>query len=154
MKHSINNRRLLRRLRTLAVPLLLSVVALVHLFHWATLNRSSWGTGCGFGMFATVDYHGSRFVRCHRRIDSIWQAIEIPEEFRNEELKLRIFPTDDQLERFSSRLRQQVPDADLRVEVWTMQIDNSRQLVRSRLLNRSISHGHGEFPGESDVVRR
>ena len=40
------------------------IVACIHMNQWHSIKRSSWGTGAGFGMFATVDYHGSRFIHC------------------------------------------------------------------------------------------
>jgi len=55
--------------RIWCVPAILVIVACVHLNQWHTIKRSSWGTGAGFGMFATVDYHGSRFVYCKADTD-------------------------------------------------------------------------------------
>jgi len=47
--------------RRAAVPCALVVVALVQQHRARTLDQSSW-IGCGFGMFATLDNHVSRFI--------------------------------------------------------------------------------------------
>lgn len=50
------------RAAVLIAPAILVVVALVQIVRARTLDQSSWA-GVGFGMFATIDNHGSRFVR-------------------------------------------------------------------------------------------
>lgn len=68
---------------------LLVVVATLHQYRTAVSDQSWWGAGAGFGMYTTVDYHGSRMLRvtlhtdegAHRvavNSDSAWRARVLP----------------------------------------------------------------------------
>jgi len=82
------------QIRSFGVSILLLVVASHHLFQNRTQDRSAWGTGCGFGMFSTVDYHGSRFFRCYLETDQGLIAAELRGEFEKASLRSRALPTE------------------------------------------------------------
>lgn len=82
-----------RRRRIWLVPALLCVVAGIHMIRHFTLNQSSWGAGCGFGMFATVDHHGSRFIRCQLEAGQRQFAADPGDLFAYQQLKARVLPT-------------------------------------------------------------
>lgn len=44
------------------MPAALLLVAVFHLYGFFHHYRSSWGTGVAFGMFATADSHGTRWI--------------------------------------------------------------------------------------------
>jgi len=99
--------------RTWLIPAILVVVAMIHMRQWTYQHRSSWGTGAGFGMFATVDYHASRFFRCHGtteqgdlRIEIL--RIEMPEEIGKESgLIARVIPSTNNLQDVTKQLSRQ-----------------------------------------------
>lgn len=49
-------------IRTFIVPALLTAAVLHHMWGFYHHDRSSWGTGLSFGMFATCEAHGSRWI--------------------------------------------------------------------------------------------
>ena len=49
-------------IRTLIIPGLLVAVVIYHMYGFFQHDRSSWGTGLSFGMFATCEAHGSRWL--------------------------------------------------------------------------------------------
>ena len=86
-------------LRVWLIPIVMTVVAAIHMYQWNSIQRSSWGTGAGFGMFATVDYHGSRFFRCYLRTRDGWVRAEVPRDvFRNSGLIARAIPSTENLQ--------------------------------------------------------
>ena len=94
--------------RIWCVPAILVIVACVHLNQWHTLKRSSWGTGAGFGMFATVDYHGSRFVYCVADTNFGQIELAVPNELNNKAgLVARTIPSDRNLLQLAEELSQQ-----------------------------------------------
>ena len=143
-KPARNHRGIRWWIRLGLIPAILVVVASVHMFQWANSNRSSWGTGCGFGMFATVDYHGTRFVKCWREVAGEWQSCPVGEQFEQVELVARIHPTDGNLRRLASVLFEAAIGNDVeatesprfRVEVWGMNLDGGKRKLSSHLLNR------------------
>lgn len=99
------NRKLLFALRMWFVPTLLIVVACIHMRQWRTENRSSWGTGAGFGMFATVDNHGTRFFKCVGQTDQGEVQMEIPVDLLNDDgIRTRAMPIASNLKRFADSL--------------------------------------------------
>ena len=93
--------------RIWCVPVILVIVACIHLNQWHTIKRSSWGTGAGFGMFATVDYHGSRFVYCTANTNQGPIELAIPNEIETAaSLVARTIPSDQILLRLAEELYQ------------------------------------------------
>lgn len=88
-------------LRVFVVPVLLVTVATIHYGRTAFHDQSSWGAGCGFGMFAKVDYHGSRYFRCFLKTDNGEVAVELPSRFGREHLRTRVSPTNGNLRRLA-----------------------------------------------------
>ncbi len=127
--------------RICLVPLLLCAVAMLHFWRHYTLNQSSWGAGCGFGMFATVDHHGSRFIRCHVVTDAGIFAADISGVFEYQNLKARVVPTRAELHKLASWLT---------AVNWQMSESFQPDLADSALVpviaprpgNRSLPEGH------------
>ncbi|MEZ6120570.1 MAG: hypothetical protein R3C28_28890 [Pirellulaceae bacterium] len=143
--------------RRYAASLVLTAVATIHCCQFALQDRSSWGTGCGFGMFSTVDYHGSRFYRVYLEKPNSQQAVRLPTELEKPHLFARITPSDANLERLARQYQQHLTaesklttrmastsqpksaDTDVeridmadavRIELWALRIDlPNRQLV-------------------------
>ncbi len=136
--------------RHYVVPMVMLVVAAIHMWQWKSISRSSWGTGAGFGMFATVDYHGSRFFRCYLMRDGKDTPIAMPDSLKkNSGLIARAMPTQDNLRHLANKLSQTLKtqhdsnqaagiETVLRVELWTMSIDARSRLLRAKKL-RDVS---------------
>ena len=153
-------------LRIYALPAVLSVVAIVHIMQWERWDRSSWGAGCGFGMFCTVDYHESRFVKCYALIDGTRQPIVLGDHHREQTFGIRVMPTDANLAAFGRRLATRIEfdkfqqqlrvrddageeDIDaprltsghvtpdrLVVEVWGLEMHGPEHYLQSKLIHR------------------
>lgn len=80
--------------RQMAVPVLLVVIALFQHHRARTIGQSSW-IGCGFGMFATLDNHISRFVLPRLATDTR-QVSPILESSLN---RVKVIPTQKNLDR-------------------------------------------------------
>ncbi|MCA9197957.1 MAG: hypothetical protein KDA87_10480 [Planctomycetales bacterium] len=144
-------------IRRYAASLVLTVVATIHCFQFALQDRSSWGTGCGFGMFSTVDYHGSRFYRVYLEKPDGQQAVRLPDSLKKPHLFARIIPSDANLDLLAQHYQQHLtaesklttrlasasqpnsPGTEIRpmdladavrIELWALRIDlPNRQLV-------------------------
>lgn len=94
-----------KALRYWAVPTFLVFIAAIHMYRTHVFQQSSWGAGCGFGMFTTVDYHDSRFFRCAISIDGNTQmdAFFGPS-FRKLNLQARVTPSDYNLSKLANEL--------------------------------------------------
>ena len=79
------------RLRALAVPVLLLLVAALGAHRSATLQQSSW-KGASFGMFATYD-GPSRSVRVTASGPEGPYRVSLPDSLRDDANRLRIVPT-------------------------------------------------------------
>jgi len=141
------------RLRIFAIPLLLSLVAGVHIAEWALFDRSSWGSGCSFGMFCTVDYHDSRFIKCYAEIDGVQHPLALEDQMPTESLNIRVMPSEKNLICFCQELAKRVDqDGDevnvaptaasvrhdldgVRVEIWGLEMNGPRQRLTSHLVN-------------------
>lgn len=148
--------------RIWCVPAILVIVACIHLNQWHTLKRSSWGTGAGFGMFATVDYHGSRFVYCVADTNFGQIELAVPNELNNTAgLVARTIPSDRNLLRLAEELFQQEwyldvdqndltfgnsspekPNPEKRLDVYSldlkiggMQIHSSQKKITTHVVN-------------------
>ena len=93
-----------RKIRCFAVPVLLVAVALNHGWRSLKYQQSSWGAGCGFGMFATVDYHGTRFCRATLTSGSVSEPAGFRSQFPDLDLRVRVLPSTDNLERYARAL--------------------------------------------------
>ena len=49
-------------IRTFIIPTVVVLVVLFHMYGFYRHDRSSWGTGLSFGMFATSECHASRWI--------------------------------------------------------------------------------------------
>ena len=96
-KHSV-------ALRVVPIPVILVAVSALHFYQWTAYGRSSWGTGAGFGMFATVDYHSTRFFRCYVHTAAGRYLVTLPDELSHEELMARIMPTENNLSVLARKL--------------------------------------------------
>jgi len=102
------------QIRSFLVPTILMLVAGHHLYQNRVQGRSAWGAGGGFGMFSTVDYHGSRYFRCYLTTDHGTFPAELRGEFADQSLKARALPNSRNL----LELANQVMDAP-----WTLSLD-------------------------------
>lgn len=94
------------RVRLYGVPTLMLIVAAVHTYQWRTLQRSSWGSGCAFGMFSTVDYHGTRWVKVFETSDGQRRELSITEpEFEDALFRIRVLPNSNNIDRLATKLR-------------------------------------------------
>jgi len=88
------------------VPTLLLIVAIVHAYQWRTQHRSSWGSGCAFGMFSTVDYHGTRWVKVFETSDGQRRELSIIRpEFKDALFRIRVLPSSHNIDRLAAELR-------------------------------------------------
>lgn len=88
--------------RLFAVPTLLCVVALTHMQQSLQSGRSTWGSGCAFGMFCTVDFHGSRFYQLHL-VDADGNRLPaaFPTGCHDLDLKTRVLPLQENLDQLA-----------------------------------------------------
>ena len=147
-------------IRVWIAPAVLIAIACTHLFRTYAYDQSSWGAGCGFGMFAKVDHHGARFFRCYILTDDGEVPAEIPEHVSPRHIRIRVIPTTEELQVFADELaharwvheengdqqdlsvlvlQEQVEKGDvqavkvrqLRLELWTLRFDQARKQVEA-----------------------
>jgi hypothetical protein len=82
----------------------LIIIAVNHIFRHYAFDQSAWGAGCGFGMFSTVDYHGSRFFRCYVTTESNRHAMTLPPSLDDANLKARVLPKKHNLTELATKL--------------------------------------------------
>lgn len=126
--------RFIRRYLPAAI---LVTVALCHVHQHRTLDRSAWGTGCGFGMFSTVEYHGTRFIRCYATTQHGTETLEVPKRLS---LKVRALPTDEHLQRLANRLFHEAQrcwptTSQVQVELWRTHFHGPSGRLTFRLTN-------------------
>ncbi|HMP78312.1 MAG TPA: hypothetical protein PKD54_02560 [Pirellulaceae bacterium] len=93
--------------RCAIVPVVMALVAISHVHQFCRDDRSSWGAGCGLGMFATVDFHGTRFFRCYVTVQAERLPATFEGEFARQALTARIVPTQQRLDELAALLSQQ-----------------------------------------------
>lgn len=168
-------KRLALVVRVWLVPVTLVVVSMIHMNQWSQTGRSSWGTGAGFGMFATVDYHGTRFFRCHGDTSLGRMRIELsPEVAKKSCLVAKAIPTENNLRAVIKQLSQQAwyvhvdEDGDsyltvqksdsqpepvsvngIVLEVWGLEIEAEARQLKSFKINESST-----IQGVNHVARR
>src|SRR5687767_12951780 len=81
-------------------PLCLCAIAALHAYRVSACRQTPWKGG-GFGMYSTVGSEDTRFLRCWK---SGQTAVPIPGYLRREELRTRVAPTPQRLERVTSLL--------------------------------------------------
>lgn len=93
------------RLRALAAPVLLIVIALLGAARSAILDQSSW-QGASFGMFATYDNRTTRVVVVQVEEDGVVQAVPVPAELRPEADRLLVVPSQPAADSLADRVLQ------------------------------------------------
>ena len=167
----IQNQRLALVARTWIVPTILVVVAMIHMTQWRTEHRSSWGTGAGFGMFATVDSHGSRFYRCYGTTELGTLRMKLPRNiFENSGLRARAIPSKNNLKKVIQQLSQEawsvrsddsgvqylstqkenkeedhVPIGEIRLEIWGIKIDAAQKRLVSFKVNEASTESEARY---------
>ena len=101
------------KIRCFSIPILLCIVAMNHCWRYASLQQSSWGAGCGFGMFATVDYHGTRFLRGWLKSGDVEEPAGFRSNFAELDLQSRVLPSERNLRRYAAALA----DAEWKLEL-------------------------------------
>ncbi|HSR69624.1 MAG TPA: hypothetical protein VLU25_16960 [Acidobacteriota bacterium] len=91
--------------RSLLVPFLLILVALLQIYRAHALQQSPWRGG-GFGMFASIDAPSNRFVRCYLLTASGEIPAALPPEANPLVAKLQVVPAPKGLARLAALLAQ------------------------------------------------
>ena len=142
--------RLIRRFLPAAI---LIVVALWSIYQHKTLDRSAWGTGCAFGMFSTVEYHGTRFIRCYATTANGSRQLEGPKRLS---LRTRALPTQANLRKLADVLSREAQrrwetTSKVRVELWrtgfhgpsgtlTFRLTDATEMSVNNSLQKTASH--------------
>ena len=124
---------LVNRIRCLSVPVLLCLVATLHIVRVHTFDQSAWGAGCGFGMFSKVDYHGSRIHRCIVETDRGEFRVDLYQHYPEWDFQAKVLPTDANLR----RLAQAVAESSWAYAPLTSSPDSAVQIS-------NVSHSHGD----------
>jgi hypothetical protein len=125
----------LDRLRALALPTLLMIVAALGVHRAATLHQSSW-QGVSFGMFATYDNTTSRIVRVTVESDDGPQRVDLPPDLRDDATRLRVVPTEGMARALARAVLTRVGATrghEVRVEVWRLVLRDGDGGLRLRL---------------------
>lgn len=128
-------------LRCYFASAILVVVACAHVYQHRTINRSAWGAGCGFGMFSTVEHHGTRHVRCTVETASGKETLAIPADVS---LRVRALPTENNLTALASfacrEAQQRWPSTRaVQIEVWRTTFDAKRRELTLRRLESPMT---------------
>jgi hypothetical protein len=128
-------------------------------------------------MFATVDYHGSRFVKCQLRVDGQWRNVDLGECFETPQLLARILPDEQHLKDLATEIMrtpawldasvtptqlslaegndlEPLPSGSVeavQIEVWGLRIDSSRQILTRHLIKRVSVPSNGGVDGTQMV---
>lgn len=119
---------------------ILIVVALGHVYQTRTWDRSAWGTGCGFGMFSTVDSHATRIVRCYASMAGGVEQLEVPAAIS---LRARAQPNSKHLDALANTLLEEAvrrwpTTTGVKVEIWRTNFHAASQTVSLRRLNETV----------------
>lgn len=122
------------RIRAIAAPLLLVVLASVGVLRSITLEQSSW-QGASFGMFATYDNRASRVVRLTVDTGSGPSRALIPDDLQDDAVRLRVVPTREAAQRLAQAALRRVAagSATVEVEVWRVELEDEEGKLRLRL---------------------
>ena len=118
------------------VPFVLVAVAVVQHYRARVLHQSSW-IGCGFGMFATLDNHVSRFVQARVIDNSDSRRVSIPDHLRHLEFHARVVPTARNLRRLAESMQRDATDdkrSELQLRLYHVRFDgqSNRMTVEPR----------------------
>lgn len=127
------------------VPGLLIIVAWVQHYRAHAYDQSSW-IGCGFGMFATLDNHTSRFVQA-KWIDSTGASVvSIPPDLRPLVDSVCVVPSQENLDRLcesivhNQRAKGNAQSRSLEVSLFRVRFD---PISNRMTANRSLTaHAH------------
>jgi hypothetical protein len=89
------------RVRQLAVPALLIVVASVQIYLAKTHELTPWKGG-GFGMFSTVDDVQARWIRCYAITNGRETPADAPDQFVRPIARLRAMPCQERLQQLAN----------------------------------------------------
>lgn len=104
--------------RVALAPLCLCAVAALHAYRVSACRQTPWKGG-GFGMFSTVGSEDSRFLRCWENGHT---AVPVPGYLGREELRTRVAPSPQRLERFKGLLAES-EQTPVVVELWKYRFD-------------------------------
>lgn len=108
------------RVLRFVAPSLLVVVALLQIYLAHARALSPWRGG-GFGMFASTDSPGNRFLRC--TVDG--RTVAVPPHLRHEATRALAAPSPEVLGRIADGL----DGREVRVEVWRCRFDSDRAVI-------------------------
>jgi len=119
-----------RRVAAWGAPLLLVAIALLQIARVHSLRQSTWA-GVGFGMFATIDNHASRFVRGFVSDAAGERYVELPRALHAEAMDARVVPTEERAQRVADRWLSLSPAevVSVRVEVWGVGFDRAKRAL-------------------------
>ena len=86
-----------------SAAVLLVAVATLQQYRTLVSDQSWWGAGAGFGMYATVDYHGSRTLRITIHTDTGAQRVAVESDSA---WRARVLPTQSNIEALADELLQ------------------------------------------------
>lgn len=126
--------------RRYLAAVLLIVVACVHIYQHRTLDRSAWGTGCGFGMFSTVDYHGTRHLKCVVTTADGEKELSVPTALS---LRARALPTRGNLDVLANQLlllaeHRWPSTCSVELELWCTNFDAQSARFRCASIDRQL----------------
>ena len=93
----------LAMLRLWAMPVLLAIIALVHMARVRAYHQTPWKGG-GFGMFSTIDKPSSRFFRCTLMTPDGNFPVTIPTSHQKLAERLKIAPSPGNLKKIGNHL--------------------------------------------------
>ena len=128
----------MKRLATyFLVPGILIGVALLQQYRAYAYHQSSW-IGCGFGMFATLDNHTSRFVQARRTGSSPSSSLAIPDHLQPLVTRVCVVPTQAHLDQLAAAMHQQLEadagdgQSQLEVSLYHIQLDPQTNYLSSQ----------------------
>ena len=133
----------------LAPPLVLVAVALVQIFLTSRTGLTPWKGG-GFGMFATTDATGFRYVRLFVDAPDRSEELEVPPSLEDLAARAQALPSTAQLDQLArataARERRKKRAVEMvRVEVWRIDFTPGTLQATSRLLRQHRLHVSGQL---------
>jgi hypothetical protein len=127
-----------------AAATILIIVALLQHFRALAYDQSSW-IGCGFGMFATLDNHRTRFFRWHLPEGASSGAGDFERRYPQLAHDAKVIPTSFHVGRLGRAAAHELaadrsdrprhanptPTEGLRIELWKVQLDFRASRLRA-----------------------
>ncbi len=127
-----------------AAATILALVALLQNFRAHVYDQSSW-IGCGFGMFATLDNHRTRFFRWHLPDGTSTSPDELECRYPHLAHDAKVIPTSFHVGRLGraaahelaadrsdrERHANPAPTGGLRIELWKVELDFRASRLRA-----------------------